>query len=40
MDTFENVGGGIFDSLFKINRPDYLMTVSKKSITDVVGENN
>lgn len=40
MDTFENVGSGIFDSLFKINRPDYLTPVSKKSITDVVGENN
>lgn len=40
MDTFENVGNGIFDSLFKINRPDYLIPVSKKSITGVVGENN
>lgn len=40
MDTFENVGSGIFDSLFKINRPDYLIPVSKKSIIDVVGENN
>lgn len=40
MDTFENVGSGIFDSLFKINRPDYLIPVLKKSITDVVGENN